>query len=92
VKADKGKGQEAEAADKKEKKSKKAEKKEEAPKESCIQGFYVEAEQVAEEEEELECEEYEYEGETYGLASNGDLYTQDGELVGKVENGVPSFN
>ena len=80
-----------EAADKKEKKSKKAEKKEEAPKESCIQGFYVEAEQV-EEEEELECEEYEYEGETYGLASNGDLYTQDGELVGKVENGVPSFN
>ena len=83
-------GEEA-VADKKEKKSKKAEKKEEAPKESCIQGFYVEAEQVADEEE-LECEEYEYEGETYGLASNGDLYTQDGELVGKVENGVPLFN
>ena len=91
MKADKSEGEEA-TADKK-KKSKKAEKKEEAPKESCIQGFYVEAEQeVAEDEEELECEEYEYEGETYGLASNGDLYTQDGELVGKVENGVPTFN
>ncbi len=41
-----------------------------------------------EEEEELECEEYEYEGETYGLAPNGDIYSQDGDLVGKVTDGV----
>jgi hypothetical protein len=41
-----------------------------------------------EEEEELECEEYEYDGEIYGLAPNGDIYSQDGELVGKLKNGV----
>jgi hypothetical protein len=89
VKADKGEGEEA--ADKKKKKSKKAEKKEE---EIVVAAAAAADEQVEkeEEEEELECEEYEYEGETYGLASNGDLYTQDGDLVGKVENGVPSFN
>ena len=100
-------GEEAAAAADKKKKSKKAEKKEEevvvavvaaaeqvrVPKESCIEGFYVEDEQVEEEEEEeLECEEYEYEGETYGLASDGDLYTQEGERVGKVVNGEVIFN
>ena len=40
-----------------------------------------------EDEEFIECEEYEYEGKTYGLTSDGDLYTQEGELVGKVVNG-----
>lgn len=40
-----------------------------------------------EDEEFIECEEYEYEGNTYGLTSDGDLYTQEGELVGKVVNG-----
>jgi hypothetical protein len=44
-----------------------------------------------EEEEELECEEYEYDGETYGLAPNGDIYSQDGDLVGKLTNGVPKM-
>ena len=44
-----------------------------------------------EEEEELECEEYEYEGETYGLAPNGDIYSQDGDLVGNFKNGVPKM-
>jgi len=44
-----------------------------------------------EEEEELECEEYEYEGETYGLAPNGDIYSQDGDLVGKLDNGTPKM-
>ena len=44
-----------------------------------------------EEDEELECEEYEYEGETYGLAPNGDIYSQDGELVGRMNNGVPKM-
>ena len=44
-----------------------------------------------EEEEELECEEYEYDGETYGLAPNGDIYSQDGELVGKLTDGVPKI-
>ena len=42
-------------------------------------------------EEELECEEYEYDGETYGLAPNGDIYSQDGDLVGKLDNGVPQM-
>jgi hypothetical protein len=44
-----------------------------------------------EEEDELECEEYEYDGETYGLAPNGDIYSQDGDLVGKLTNGVPNM-
>lgn len=44
-----------------------------------------------EEEEELECEEYEYEGETYGLAPNGDIYSQDGNLVGKLTNGIANM-
>ena len=44
-----------------------------------------------EEEEELECEEYEYDGEIYGLAPNGDIYSQDGDLVGKLTNGVPKM-
>jgi hypothetical protein len=44
-----------------------------------------------EEDEELECEEYEYEGETYGLAPNGDIYSQDGELVGRMNNGIPKM-
>jgi len=43
--------------------------------------------QGKEDEEFIECEEYEYEGKTYGLTSDGDLYTQEGELVGKVVNG-----
>ena len=43
--------------------------------------------QGKEDEELIECEEYEYEGKTYGLTSDGDLYTQEGELVGKVVNG-----
>ena len=42
-------------------------------------------------DEELECEEYEYDGETYGLAPNGDIYSQDGDLVGKLTNGVPKM-
>ena len=42
-------------------------------------------------DEELECEEYEYDGETYGLAPNGDIYSQDGDLVGKLTNGVPNM-
>ena len=48
-------------------------------------------EEEEEEEEELECEEYEYDGDTYGLAPNGDIYSQDGELVGKLTNGVPKM-
>lgn len=43
------------------------------------------------EDEELECEEYEYDGETYGLAPNGDIYSQDGDLVGKLTNGIPKM-
>jgi hypothetical protein len=39
-----------------------------------------------EDEELIECEEYEYEGKTYGLTSDGDLYTQEGELVANVVN------
>ena len=49
-------------------------------------------EEEEEEEEELECEEYEYEGESYGLSPNGDLYTQEGEHVGKVVDGEVIFN
>ena len=45
-------------------------------------------EEDEDDDEELECEEYEYEGETYGLAPNGDIYSQDGDLVGKLTNGV----
>ena len=48
-------------------------------------------EETNEEEEELECEEYEYDGETYGLAPNGDIYSQDGNLVGKLTNGIPQM-
>ena len=48
-------------------------------------------EEEEEEDEELECEEYEYDGETYGLAPNGDIYSQDGNLVGKLTNGVPTM-
>ena len=48
-------------------------------------------EEDQDEDEELECEEYEYEGETYGLAPNGDIYSQDGNLVGKLTNGVPTM-
>jgi hypothetical protein len=48
----------------------------------------TEDENEDEDDEELECEEYEYEGETYGLAPNGDIYSQDGDLVGKLTNGV----
>ena len=51
----------------------------------------TEDEETNEEEEELECEEYEYEGETYGLAPNGDIYSQDGNLVGKLTNGIPQM-
>ena len=50
-----------------------------------------EGESNEEEEEELECEEYEYHGEIYGLAPNGDIYSQDGELVGTMKNGVPKM-
>jgi len=50
-----------------------------------------EDEETEDEEEELECEEYEYDGETYGLAPNGDIYSQDGNLVGKLTNGVPTM-
>jgi hypothetical protein len=50
-----------------------------------------ESEHENEEEEELECEEYEYEGETYGLAPNGEIYSQDGNLVGKLSNGIPKM-
>lgn len=50
-----------------------------------------EEDQNEEEDEELECEEYEYEGETYGLAPNGDIYSQDGDLVGKLNDGVPKM-
>ena len=51
----------------------------------------TEDEEEEAEEEELECEEYEYDGETYGLAPNGDIYSQDGDLVGKLTNGVPKM-
>ena len=61
-------------------------------KESCIPGFYIEDAQEEEDEEELECEEYEYEGESYGLSPDGDLYTQEGEHVGKVVDGEVIFN
>jgi hypothetical protein len=44
-----------------------------------------------EDEELIECEEYEYEGKTYGLTSDGDLYTQEGELVANVVNGKVIF-
>ena len=47
----------------------------------------TEDEEEEDEDEELECEEYEYDGEIYGLAPNGDIYSQDGELVGKLTNG-----
>jgi len=50
-----------------------------------------ETEDGEEEDEELECEEYEYDGETYGLAPNGDIYSQDGDLVGKLTNGAPQM-
>ena len=95
VKADKGDEGEEAAADKK-KKSKKAEKKKEEEVKVIVAAAAVVAneqvEEEEEEEEELECEEYEYEGETYGLASDGDLYTQEGEHVGKVVNGEVIFN
>ena len=51
----------------------------------------TEDENEDEDDEELECEEYEYEGETYGLAPNGDIYSQDGELVGRMNNGIPKM-
>ena len=51
----------------------------------------TEDEEDQDEDEELECEEYEYDGETYGLAPNGDIYSQDGDLVGKLNNGVPKM-
>lgn len=51
----------------------------------------TEDEEDQDEDEELECEEYEYDGETYGLAPNGDIYSQDGDLVGKLSNGVPKM-
>ena len=51
----------------------------------------TEDEEEEDDDEELECEEYEYDGETYGLAPNGDIYSQDGDLVGKLTNGVPKM-
>jgi len=64
---------------------------EEAKKKNQVQDEETEDEEDGsndEEEEELECEEYEYDGEIYGLAPNGDIYSQDGELVGRLKNGV----
>jgi hypothetical protein len=76
---------ESKKKDKSEKKEKKeSEKKKEPEPEKKKEEVVVDEE----EEEELECEEYEYEGETYGLAPNGDIYSQDGDLVGKVTDGV----
>jgi hypothetical protein len=76
---------ESKKKDKSEKKEKKeSEKKKEPEPEKKKEEVVVDEE----EEEELECDEYEYEGETYGLAPNGDIYSQDGDLVGKVTNGV----
>ena len=80
-----------EKKDKKDKKEKKDKKKEAEIVVAVVAEQQVEEEEE-EEEEELECEEYEYEGETYGLASDGDLYTQEGEHVGKVVNGEVIFN
>ena len=51
----------------------------------------TEDEEEEDDDEELECEEYEYDGETYGLAPNGDIYSQDGDLVGKLTNGAPQM-
>ena len=48
-------------------------------------------EEQKDDDDELECEEYEYDGETYGLAPNGNIYSQDGYLVGKLTNGVPKM-
>ena len=51
----------------------------------------TEDDEEEDDDEELECEEYEYDGETYGLAPNGDIYSQDGNLMGKLTNGVPKM-
>ena len=75
------------AVEKKDKSEKKEKKESEKKKESEPEKKKEEV-VVDEEEEELECEEYEYEGETYGLAPNGDIYSQGGNLVGKVTDGV----
>ena len=86
------KAQEEEAAKKKAQEEeaalKKAQEEEEDDNETVDE---EEDESNEEEEEELECEEYEYDGETYGLAPNGDIYSQDGDLVGKLTNGVPNM-
>jgi hypothetical protein len=68
-----------------------AKKKAEEEKDEETEDEAEEQENNDEEEEELECEEYEYDGETYGLAPNGDIYSQDGDLVGKLTNGVPKM-
>ena len=68
-----------------------AKKKAEEEKDEETEDEAAEQEDHDEEEEELECEEYEYDGETYGLAPNGDIYSQDGDLVGKLTNGVPKM-
>ena len=68
-----------------------AKKKAEEEKDEETEDEAAEQEDNDEEEEELECEEYEYDGETYGLAPNGDIYSQDGDLVGKLTNGVPKM-
>ena len=96
-KVEKDKKEKVEKKDKKEKVEKKeSEKKEKTEKKEKVEKVEKKEsekkEEVVvvqeEEEEELECEEYEYDGETYGLAPNGDIYSQDGDLVGKVTNGV----
>ena len=58
---------------------------------AAVEEEHVEEQEEEEDENELECEEYEYEGETYGLAPGGDLYTQEGQLVGKVVDGEVIF-
>jgi len=93
-KSEKKEKKDSEKKEKKEKESKKKDKSEKKEKKESEKKKESEPEKkkeevvVDEEEEELECEEYEYEGETYGLAPNGDIYSQGGNLVGKVTDGV----
>jgi hypothetical protein len=96
--AKKKKEEEAAAKESAKESAKKKKEEEAAAKESAKEAAKKKEEETEDEDEnededdeELECEEYEYEGETYGLAPNGDIYSQDGDLVGKLTNGVPKM-
>ena len=86
--AKKKKDEEASAKEAAKEAAKKKKESEEAAKKKQEEESEETDEEYEDDDEELECEEYEYEGETYGLAPNGDIYSQDGDLVGKLTNGV----